>query len=43
MTGWGLWKWEKDADIAIFDGMPFENLTTCVATMINVTFEYNKL
>jgi len=33
----------KDADIAIFDGMPFENLTTCVATMINGKFEYTTL
>lgn len=30
----------KDADIAIFDGMPFENLTSCQATMINGIFEY---
>ena len=33
----------KDADIAIFDGMPFENLTTCVATMIDGKFEFNTL
>lgn len=30
----------KDADIAIFDGMPFENLTSCVATMIDGKIEY---
>jgi len=30
----------KDADIAIFDGMPFENLTSCVATIINGKIEY---
>ena len=33
----------KDADLAIFDGMPFENLTSCKATMINGVFEYNNL
>ena len=30
----------KDADIAIFDGMPFENLTRCVATLIDGQIEY---
>ena len=30
----------KDADIAIFDGMPFENLTSCVATIIDGKIEH---
>ena len=30
----------KDADIAIFDGMPFENLTSCLATIIDGKIEH---
>ena len=30
----------KDADIAIFDGMPFENLTSCLATIIDGKLEH---
>ena len=32
-----LWvkKMEKDADLAIFDGYPFSNLTNCVMTIID--------
>ena len=33
----------KDADIAIFDGMPFENLTNCTTTIIDGKVEYNTL
>lgn len=33
----------KDADLAIFDGMPFSNLTSCVATMIDGKFEFKNL
>ena len=33
----------KDADLAIFSGMPFSNLTLCKATMIDGKFEYNNL
>ncbi len=30
----------KDADIAIFDGMPFENLTSCLVTLIDGKIEH---
>ena len=30
----------KDADIAIFDGMPFENLTSCLPTIIEGKIEH---
>lgn len=30
----------KDADLAIFNGMPFSNLSLCEATMIDGRFEY---
>ena len=30
----------KDADLAIFSGMPFSNLSLCEATMIDGCFEY---
>lgn len=33
----------KDADLAIFSGMPFSNLSLCKATMIDGVFEYNDL
>ena len=33
----------KDADLAIFSGMPFSNLSLCEATMIDGVFEYNNL
>ena len=30
----------KDADVAIFDGMPFENLTSCLTTIIDGKIEH---
>ncbi len=33
----------KDADIAVFNGHPFSNMTRCVATMIEGVFYYNEL
>ena len=33
----------KDADIAIFDGHPFSNMTRCRATMIDGVFYHNQL
>lgn len=33
----------KDADIALFDGMPFENLTHCVGTLIEGEIAYLNL
>ena len=30
----------KDADVAVFDGMPFENLTSCLATIIDGKIEH---
>ncbi len=32
----------KDADLAIFSGMPFSNLSLCEATMIDGRFEYRQ-
>ena len=33
----------KDADLAIFDGHPFSNMTRCKATMIDGVFYFNEL
>ena len=33
----------KDADLAVFDGHPFSNMTRCKATMIEGVFYFNEL
>lgn len=33
----------KDADLAVFDGHPFSNMTRCKATMIDGVFYFNEL
>lgn len=33
----------KDADLAIFDGHPFSNMTRCKATMVDGVFYFNEL
>ena len=33
----------KDADLAVFDGHPFSNMTRCKAVMIEGRFYFNEL